>query len=766
MGDPIVSRAFAPAGSNFRARTQSLSTRSSFSPDVTQRLELSLLIETGLATNQYIPADEKMDWQNLSMAMDAEETTLTIGGHLAIADIDIAGTTGSRHFADILKMFSSDRRVQLLVFPSIDVIPLFQGYPQTSNLAWDDRDQRFTISCISEADELLAHDPKTQIIGQPMRMNPQTFWNMAAPDIRTVSALPLAYNPGGEANRSAEPVQVIVEGFVSRVYVHTHLDDPNAKVWNYADALRNLLYFFVVRHGLPLSVLAFFADTIFLQDLAPVPPTISGDPFFEKLSQPVESLALTNMSVKEGLIMLCDAAGVHFHWPIEESPSQPGVFHYRLRVIVPALSRADRPFRKLMIAPRKLDLPRSTPFSNLINLSPQTIFDRNRASFATSIERDSRAMTRSIFVGAAKRYEVTLLLRPGWRSHAQLDNLLNASTATRDAAKKFWRDEMDEANEFLPDGSPRSIYHGKHKDHKDVSDVGRVWVFPDTDRYVGFKRGGFNASYYTPILKTVSAFADADQGGGVFAATNWVIRPRPFGDTIGRRTLSTDRSPLVEFSFDEPHPFTFPLSGTWTRFEGQSDFDATRASLRIMEDNLFTSANLHQNPSDKNSTTMLEAYIDGLFSVRITCTIEGDERLRHDASAFLPNFQRARSQVIDVRDQFVFRSRRRQNSSFNGQQPDDARYEDRDDFATLTRFADEYMFQSSLETTSGPVTVPGLDDEWRLGDSFMGVFGLGIFFDALPVIVRKEFENNPDAGLRTTYHLSDLRQSPEESVNV
>ena len=66
-----------------------------------------------------------------------------------------------------------------------------------------------------------------------------------------------------------------------------------------------------------------------------------------------------------------------------------------------------------------------------------------------------------------------------------------------------------------------------------------------------------------------------------------------------------------------------------------------------------------------------------------------------------------------------------------------------------------------LETVSGSVELFWLDKSYRVGDSFTGIEGLGISFEARPVIKRIQWINVPGAGHRTVLHLTDLRHAPE-----
>lgn len=737
---------------------------------------ISLQLETGFQTNNYVPAPDSLRVVSIGEGIDSSETSCRLLGLLDAAKLAGAGQLGSDHFTHALDNLHPDRRVRISFQKGFNTFALFSGYPQSNTLSWSDRHQHYTVTCLSAADELLTSDPTAQVFARSMKQNSEAQWNPQAPNDALVWSLPLAYNTfdndfGVRGNRAAEPVDVVMNGSPVQVYLHTYDGDPAGQVWNFADALRNLLYFYVGRTLTGFSVSEFFEDTKTLQGQ---PPSTTADPFERRMTAVVKGISLRSMNVKEALTVLCDAAGLHFAPQVRPETNANGVaFDYFLRVWA-TLGRDEAAVvtkRKQMAEPIVDDLARQAPFTDISEDRVSAIIDANRASFNATVTKDSRVISRPKFVGAKKRYEVTLLLRPGWKPFAQLDDLTTA--AAQQAALAFWVGEFDP--ELDISDQPRSIYHAKHPNHKSVSDIGRLWVFPDTKRYLfGYDRQSrYTNLLYDPYsaqptpLGRAPVYLDSDIGGGIplLDVQSWVTRTRPFLPTIGRFSASDDRSPIVEFNFNAADPILAMQQTDWVRYEGQALIDTTRAALWFVEDNLLDSVSLLSDPSDANSTRMLEAIIEGRFAVRVTCTIEGDGRLIYEPTTSTVPFARPRSQIIDVSERFQLNKRRGQNSVLDAQPTDsDPQFETRDDTALLQAFGDEHMEQTVHESYAGPVKVPWIDHNWLLGDSFSGVDGLGISFSEYPQVVRKEITFDPAVGHATTYILGDLRSNPESGL--
>ncbi|MCO6436549.1 MAG: hypothetical protein J5J06_05630 [Phycisphaerae bacterium] len=739
----------------------------------------SLLLETDYASDAFVPAPETMRWESFSEGMDGAETTLRISGGLSAEKLTGAGLIGDGHFSQVLEQLDPARRVRVIRGAGGgEPLPIFEGFPNYATVQWSARDQRFDVGCTSTADELLDSHPDAQLLGRTMRRRPESIaaWQADAPDMLTVDALALAYNADGKPNRAAETLPIETSAGTFNIYLHTEDDGDGAGYWNYAAALTNLLVLHVLRKGLSVSVVEALNDLADLQSIGHAAQ--SPDPFTRRLTARVASVTCRAVTIKEALALLCHAAGIHYHLPIrwDRATKRPA---YWLRLLATlrtdAEERATPP--RFSIGPRVDDLPRLAPLTDTASDQADEVAEDARAAFDAVITRDNRMITRPTLAGDVQRFEVTLLLRPGWRPIASLDNINDS--AAFDAEMTFWRNQFDP--EFDEEtGKPLSIYHQQHPQFHTVRDVGRLWIFPDTDRYPGnvFARingdlvgpgFGFDAALYSPFSgqtqgDSVLTYFDADIGGNIplLYAAKWVMRPRPFTNTIGREGPTDERSPIVRFCFDCADPRTALATGTWVRYRGTVRFDAHRAALWIDEDNLLNSPALAAEPNDPDPLTYLEAYLRGTLQVAVTCVVEGDERLLHAPVPSPAPMPRPRARVVDVSERFAFDKRRGQNSHLDDLPTDEERFETRDDTAALVSYGTRFVEESARAEHSGPVSMPWIDDRWRIGDSFSGVQGLGIPFTSFPAIVRREIAWDPEAnGYKTTYHLADLRHEPE-----
>jgi len=231
-----------------------------------------------------------------------------------------------------------------------------------------------------------------------------------------------------------------------------------------------------------------------------------------------------------------------------------------------------------MGVPQILDIPRDAPFANYSSLTPADIAGRNEARQAQLV-LDDRAVNAPVFLGGAKEFQVTLLLRPGWLPHPKIDNLRPVTLegqpeptpeeikAAMEKALDFWEEAFgydDAVDEFIRDVDRfASKYHAKHPDFKTVAEVWRLWVFPDDESY---RKADLATSDYTrqapwdnplrwsPYDSSFDhlVYAEGDLGGSapIDEVRRWSPHRRPFLPTIGRINLATSsRDPVVWLNF-------------------------------------------------------------------------------------------------------------------------------------------------------------------------------------------------------------------------
>ena len=390
------------------------------------------------------------------------------------------------------------------------------------------------------------------------------------------------------------------------------------------------------------------------------------------------------------------------------------------------------------------------------------------------------------------RFEVTLLLRPGWLPHANLDNVTQgieeddenpaiaerARKAAIDAALAFWDDEF--SKEASDDNGkvigPGSVYHTQHPDHYTVSDVGRLWIFPDDDTWVDadyltsgnsrYEREHWPAALYSPWQddqNRTNVLRHATLGGAIGESWDWVPRRRQFLDLIGRVDATGDRAPILYLTFTDTDPqAALNRRNNWVPYKSAPHIDPDSAAITLTEPNLFTAESLKGDP-DADDGAMLRAYMEGRFMVAITCTLLGDRRMSTSRSGGSAALSRQRHRIVDLGyERFRIRQRRGQNSFLNVQPVDeDPEYEDRDDTPALERLAMGEARLMAQSPVAGSFEIPFIDQTYKLGDSFSGAAGLGIEFATYPEVISVEFVNSQEADMRTIVHLTDLRDSPE-----
>ena len=213
----------------------------------------------------------------------------------------------------------------------------------------------------------------------------------------------------------------------------------------------------------------------------------------------------------------------------------------------------------------------------------------------------------------------------------------------------------------------------------------------------------------------------------------------------------------------------------WILFTGTATIDKQRARLWIKEDNLITSPKLRAAPLE-DETTFIRAYL-GLhvgneawgpphFFVRVTCTVRGDRRVRYRPGQGSAVMLRDRAGIIDTGfERFRERNRRGQNSALNVQGADpDMAYEFAFAQSRLNAFGERTRGLLDRQTVAGSWEAPYIKTDFRLGDAYRGVSGLGINFPQWPTCTAIEWQKDAQAGYRTVYHLTDLRHAPESGA--
>ncbi len=759
---------------------------------------VGLYLETGLETDEFGPIAQ-VSWRQITYGMDGSDTTAQLSAGLDAEKLSGSGQIGNEHFDHLIERFSPDRRVRIAQRLGIDTPRVFfQGYPQVPSFSWSERSQSLNWLCIDEGQERLRTHPSAQIYGRFMRYDPLKPWDAAHPDAVLVEALPTVFNAGNRPNRSPEAFPFEIGSDTHNVHLFVDEGKADAHYWSFADALRYLVFCYALGPGIGVNVRYCLIDTEVVVDVEPAPS--SPDPFIRRITAKAAELSVAGVNLDEALALLASAAGLHYEIVVRNIATGDAieVEHYLrfFAIISTEEDAAPDPFR-LMSVPKVHDIPREAPFTDMTGRRPVDILASNRM-IQSSITYDRRAINAPIILAGRKWYEVTLLLRPGWlpsQAAGRLDNLFTESStpaeqqAARTAALAFWENQFPPNEHEHESGTrlPHSIYHGLHPQHPSVFDIGRLWIFPDSARYmISIENGVFTSAYaragwpaelyspYDPSNPAVAIYVRPDIGAGLADAAQWVPRARPFRNTIGRAGSTSDPAPIVKILFEGfywggefsyvperwQNIFSHP---NWVEVSGGVHIDEDRAAIRFTDANLWRALPFVTDPEDNDSVSMLEAYINGFFMVAVTCTIPGDERLKERPLPMEASFFRRRGRLADTGlELFQFRSQTAGNSLLQDLGPDgDPRYRDRDDSAALARYAAREAELVLGDVVSGTVEIPWFDWTYRVGDSFAGVEGLALRFNRYAEIIRRELVNDPEGGQRTVLHLSDLRGSPE-----
>ena len=749
---------------------------------------------------------------------------------LAVPTLD-ATRIDEAHFADLLERLRPDRGVKILTMTGPkQFVCLFEGFPLPRTIQWSGRGQGLTVECLSKGLEESRTSEKTQIKGRYLRGKASyEDWITDQPDDRLVTALPAIFNPGGMPNRSKVPylMEIGADADNAPVTVPIHLwtddRDPDAKRWTYAQALRTLAYFWIVRAQVKVSAFELLRDTESYVTAEPSPD--APDPFVARMRAYVNDVAVQSVNVDEALALLCSAAGLHYEVALRSTtglrPWQVTTEHY-LRVWATLANAAQEDAsgdERYMGVPGVHDIPRDTPFADYTGSTAAEIAEAN-AAHQSDLSIDVRDVSAPHFMAGYQEWEVSLMLRPGWTPRPHLDNLQTeydeegqpvgtlsdeAYAEALQAARDWWTEQF--AERYEGDGRiAKSIYDGQHKNHAAVASVFRKWIFPDSGEAraetYGRDDGPFDQQKYSPYIHDGENprrpwWSDWTWGGGVPLGEGlvpgcgtWVPRRRPIRETIGRRNQAlTDRSPIVRIHFGlrdgdgdlemttDPHSGRLicqppePDDEGWVPFSGQVEILDDQAGIKFVEDNLFSATAFREWPADEWRRLAIFAYLEGHFWVQLTGTVRGDRRMEEKRVS--GGGATGTRIVHDVRDlgvdRFQYRRRRGPGAANSflwapygqaQQVPADATaFEDRDDRAALYAHSKRRANFLAGATVAGNLELFYRTDAFNPGDSVDGCQGLGIGFEKYPQIER--VRHTFGAGQRTTLILSDLRHNPE-----
>ncbi|GJM25997.1 MAG: hypothetical protein DHS20C16_24120 [Phycisphaerae bacterium] len=454
-----------------------------------------------------------------------------------------------------------------------------------------------------------AADVRSQIFGRRMRSaaivdglatDPEGFANSSV----LVEALPCVFNDGGLPNRSPDPVTVIdIDGTKHRVFIFTYEGDPSAQSWTLLDALRYVLWFYRLSEG-PVDYSHLLGMTAAGSGLEPdaLGGFVPQSRLVLRLLASADDLNCEATNLVEAIALIAERAGIHATC---EAESVDGVARSLLRLWAPE----DGEDKSLCLAWGGRYGDGSRRYDSSV-VTDRDILEANEIS-SMELDWDNSAIVNAPkVVGAAKRWEMTVPLVPGWVPEVNLDDV---DPPDREVAKLLAL-TPEQVNFAGPDVELSAWYRKYHRNGSEFEDhrnVSRLWVLNEDGAFAGatYNRNAPFDSYEPYDFTTV-----ADER--VTSPGQWIRRPRPFKPSITLAADGSDFGVHIEVSFDG--------GLSWSKPIGQVSVLKDRAGIWFGVVNPTSMIEPDGNPAERN---MWYALIDQVFSVRVTAVFEADERL-------------------------------------------------------------------------------------------------------------------------------------------
>jgi hypothetical protein len=491
-------------------------------------------------------------------------------------------------------------------------VVLFDGYPVRHVCERDGRPSNERDVLRLEAVGVYsrwAADARAQIFGRQMRnaaivdglaTDPDGFAGASV----LVESLPCVFNDGGLANRSPEPLTVKdPDGVTHRIFIFTYEGDPDAQAWTLLDALRYLLWFYRLPEG-PVACSHLFDLTAAASGLEPnnLGRFVAPSRLVLNLLAGADDLNCEATNLVEAMALIAERTGIH-------ATCEPrwvgGVVQSELRLWAPE----DGESKSLQLAwgGRYSD---GTARYATDAVTDRDIFEANEIS-SMALDWDHGAIVNAPkVVGAAKRWEMTVPLVPGWEPEVNLDNV---DPPDRVAAKllALTPEQVDFAGPDVELSAWYRKYHRNGSEFEDHRNVSRLWVLNEDGAFAGAvynRNAPFDA--YGPFDFTTVADERVTTPG------QWSRRPRPLKPSITLSADGSDFGVFVEVSFDG--------GLSWSKPIGQVSVLKDRAGIWFGVVNPTSMIEPEGNPAIRN---MWSALIDQVFRVRVTAVFEADERL-------------------------------------------------------------------------------------------------------------------------------------------
>lgn len=620
-------------------------------------------------------------------------------------------------------------------YPESIKIILFAGYcrsPRYEERGGSPSERSFSL-LVRPMSEAMSTTPHCQIYGRYMRSaaaqdlidkeqarSTTTAWEDEEFDCVLVTSERCVFNAGGLGNRAAAPIEVTINEQDELLYVFTSDADPDAKMWTFAQALRYLMYFYMIfgfEDGEYWGDGNLFSSTrAFIKKGAsqrPKPP-VSDDAAFEfaMLGEP-RNVNCDGLSLPEALVVMADAARIRFMLlAVADGTATPSnLFWFYAKGAGPA---------KILSKQAVLDAR---------DLSPEEILAQNTVKDLSFQAVYEDVITRPIFLGDVRRYEVTVELVPGWKPNEHLDDVADAEAALAYAEAHWDLDEVDlQADPWF------GRYHKGGHDFQTWAEVGRRWVLNETGRYraddYARDAGPYVEDTYVPWepsgaeIKDSFASGDGTLGDVGLVAGEWARRPRPLRPCFSADKSGRSLGIYVEFSFDG--------GDTWYNIPECRILNLDdEAGIYVDADDLTTIVMPGDDVQDPSGTYFWKAMVDDVACVRVTAVIEGDERIEPvlDGEGINPAIAFATSHVFDVSAKYHCNRRDAANSIFRLNGPRHApneTVETGDDLLELQRMAEGVLDMLAGRQNAAAATIPWLTTDYQPLDSISEISGMGL----------------------------------------
>ncbi len=607
---------------------------------------------------------------------------------------------------------------------------LFEGYAPLHAARWDGRIDREEESFRFEADHVFdrwSQSAEAQVYGRfarngeiedGLQSDPGTY---ASRNVH-VSALTCVFNPDGLPNRALTPLTIPMPGGdVRDVHPFTYEEDADARPWTYASILRYLLYFHLAGHA-PIDTAAVYDATDGLIETNAEP---AGE-LARRLAREPVSLSCEATTLAEALDLVLASAGVQ----MRIAHGQVGD-HARMAVQLWVGEEGRAQVIQLARGGRHTD---GTPRYDTRDRSAAQVLLENNAHRldVTWDERDR--ITSPVIIGGIKHYEMTLPLWPGWAPRTDLDNV-NSQDRAAAKSEALLPSDLKALGDLASGAMWFRRYHRQGDLFAAHGDVARLWVLNEDGRFDGAlynRHAPFDD--YQPFDFATVAEASVTRAGA------WMRRTRRLLPLVSTSPEGRSLGVWVEVSFDG--------GATWQPQSGGVRVLQDRAGIYFDVENPTGITPEGYEPAEQN---LWYALVDQTFRVRVTATVESDERI---VASVEGTSERSRLATVGsvVRRTSSFHFHSREGTTHALRDITLAGEEARDDRSAALALVSRLAMAGQAWEVRGLPAIPWIETGYRLGDRVSEVRGQYLRLNtsggacpAYPVVLERRFVLHGDA---------------------